>query len=164
VQERGELSAKVVVVGSSSCVPEHDSSKDGRVFRVHGSRDSLQDRGLDVAFSSRRGRGRGTDDDLDVGVLRRGLRPLSPRVKVELAGVIIDSAVVVVKLDKDEIEPAVGESSAGLGTEPVVGVRALRRAGNVVRLRGTNKVSSELVDEVGITGGSARFDVEIDTV
>jgi len=158
------LSAKVAVVSGSSSVPEHDSSKDVGVFGVNGSRDGLQDGSLDVAFSGCRGRGRGTDDDLDVGVLGSGLSPLSPSVKVELAGVVVDSAVVVVELDKDEVEPAVGESSSGLGTEPVVGVRALRGSRNLVWLRGTNKVSSQLVDEVGISGGSSRFDVEIDTV
>jgi len=164
VQERGELSAKVVVVSGSSGVPKHDSSEDVRVLGVHGRRDGLQSGSVDVARSGGIRRGRSTDDDLHVRVGRARLSPRSPGGKVELTRISVEAAVVVVELDPNVVEPAVGESETRLGAEPVVRVRALRSARDVVGLRGADEVSSELVDKVSIAGRGARFDVEIDSV
>jgi len=164
VQESGELSAEVAVLLGSSSIPEHDSSVDARVLGVHGLRDGLQSGGVDVAFAGGRRRSRSADENLDVLVDRGSLSPVGPRVEVELAGIVVESAVVVVELNKDVVEPAIGESESRLRSEPVVRVRALRSAGNVVGLRGGGKVSSELVDKVSIASRRARFDVEIDSV
>lgn len=164
MQELGDLSSKVVVLLGSSGFPEHDSAKDVGVLVEHVLGDGLQSARVDVSRAGRVGAGRSADQDLDVLVDRDRLGPVGPGVEVELARVLVESAVVVVKLNPDVIEPGVGEGESLAGSHPVVGVGALRSRSDVVSSRSADEISSELVDKLAVSDGVSVLDVEIDSI
>jgi len=164
VQELGDLSAEVVVLLGSSGFPEHHSAENSGVLVEHVLRDGLQSARIDVARASRIGARRSADQDLDVLVERDRLGPVSPGVEVELGWVLVESAVVVVKLNPDVIEPSVGKGESLTGTHPFVRIGALRSGSNIVSSRLADEVSSQLVDELGVTDRVSVLDVEIDSI
>ena len=86
-------------------IPEHNTAERG-VLAARLARDFRERRGVDVARAgSGAGRGR-ADEDLDVLVERRFLRPAVPLVEVPRVGVVevCQRAEVVVELDVDRVE------------------------------------------------------------